>query len=123
MLLLQALEGGLADRLYYLAIPPAFYATTVLNLGAAGMAAEEAGQRRIVVEKPFGRDLSSAQELNRTLHSVFDERQIYRIDHYLSKETAQNILFFRFANSVFESVWNRSLIDQVQITVAEDINW
>ena len=119
---LQALEGGPADRLYYLAISPAFYATTAINLGATGMATEEAGQRRIVVEKPFGRDLISAQELNRTLHGVFDEHQVYRIDHYLGKETAQNILFFRFANSVFESVWNRSHVDTVQITVAEDVD-
>lgn len=119
---LQELEQGPADRLYYLAISPALYAATFINLGEAGMATEEAGQRRIVVEKPFGRDLASAQELNRTLHSVFDERQVYRIDHYLGKETAQNILFFRFANSVFESVWNRSHIDNVQITVAENVD-
>lgn len=119
---LQELEQGPADRLYYLAISPALYAVTFINLGEAGMATEEAGQRRIVVEKPFGRDLVSAQDLNRTLHSVFDERQVYRIDHYLGKETAQNILFFRFANSVFESVWNRSHIDNVQITVAENVD-
>jgi glucose-6-phosphate 1-dehydrogenase len=119
---LQDLEQGPADRLYYLAISPALYAATFINLGEASMATEKAGQRRIVVEKPFGRDLVSAQDLNRTLHSVFDERQVYRIDHYLGKETAQNILFFRFANSVFESVWDRSHIDNVQITVAENVD-
>jgi glucose-6-phosphate 1-dehydrogenase len=119
---LQELEDGITDRLYYLAISPALYATTIVNLGVAGMAAESDRRCRIVVEKPFGRDLASAQDLNRTLHSVFDERQVYRIDHYLGKETAQNILFFRFANSVFESVWDRSHIDNVQITVAENVD-
>ncbi len=119
---LQAVEDGPADRLYYLAIAPALYVPTVRNLGDAGMAAEDGGQRRIVVEKPFGRDLESARELNRSLHGVFAENQIYRIDHYLGKETAQNILFFRFANSVFESVWDRKHIDSVQITVAEQVD-
>jgi glucose-6-phosphate 1-dehydrogenase len=104
---LQALEGGPANRLYYLATAPEHYAIVVSELGAAGMAKQGPGPdvwRRIVIEKPFGRDLASAQELNRSVHAVFNESQVYRIDHYLGKETAQNILFFRFANTIFEPV-------------------
>ncbi|HVO71277.1 MAG TPA: glucose-6-phosphate dehydrogenase [Aggregatilineaceae bacterium] len=119
---LSKLEGGPANRLYYLATSPTLYDVTISNLGAAEMASQHGGGRNIIVEKPFGRDLESAQALNHTLHATFDESQIYRIDHYLGKETAQNIMFFRFANSVFESVWNRSHIDNVQITVAEDVD-
>jgi glucose-6-phosphate 1-dehydrogenase len=120
--MLDELENGPTNRLYYLAVAPNLYATAVEHLAAAGMASEEAAQRRIVVEKPFGRDLASAQALNEQLHAAFQEQQIYRIDHYLGKETAQNILFFRFGNTVFENVWNRNYIDHVQITVAEQVD-
>lgn len=118
---LAQLEGGPADRLYYLAAPPRYYADIVAGLGGAGLAAEHEGARRVIVEKPFGMDLPSARALNAAIHRVLDERQIYRIDHYLGKETVQNILVFRFANSLFEPVWNRNYIDHVQITVAEDV--
>ncbi len=115
-------ECSSTDRLYYLATAPHFYATIAESLATANMAHEDNGQRRIIIEKPFGRDLQSAQELNQRLHAVFREHQIYRIDHYLGKETAQNVMFFRFGNTVFETVWNRNYIDNVQITVAEQVD-
>ncbi|MFB3881544.1 MAG: glucose-6-phosphate dehydrogenase [Armatimonadota bacterium] len=139
--LLEKLEAGLpraesrgpADRLYYCATAPSLFGPVARALGRTGMADEAgvpgsglstlgsppSGFRRIVLEKPFGSDLASAQELNRELHSVFREDQIYRMDHYLGKETAQNILFFRFANSMFEPVWNRNYVDNIQVTVFE----
>jgi glucose-6-phosphate 1-dehydrogenase len=119
---LQELEHGPANRLYYLSTSPSLYESTVENLGATGMAKEDEGWRRIIIEKPFGYDLPSALALNKVVHSVFDENQVYRIDHYLGKETAQNILFFRFANTIFEPVWNRNYIDHVQVTVAESVD-
>ena len=115
-------EAGLpAGVLFYFAVPPGVYGTIVERLAAAGLTKppSEDGWRRIIVEKPFGIDLASAQQLNRLMHEHLDESQIFRIDHYLGKETVQNLLVFRFANGMFEPVWNRRYIDHVQITAAE----
>ncbi|MDX1613534.1 MAG: glucose-6-phosphate dehydrogenase [Candidatus Promineifilaceae bacterium] len=122
---LSDLEGdgnGAANRLYYLAIAPRFYDTAVRQLGEAGMTQQDNGWRRVVIEKPFGHDLPSARALNEAVHESLEESQIYRIDHYLGKETVQNILVFRFANSLYEPVWNRNYIDHVQITAAETVD-
>ncbi len=114
--------GRNLGRIFYLALPPLLYPNVVENLGLAGLnKSEDGGFVRLVVEKPFGRDLQSALELNDSLSKWFTEQQLYRIDHYLGKETVQNILMFRFANSIFEPVWNRNYIDHVQITIAESI--
>jgi len=118
---LEAIEGGPASRVYYLATAPQFYEPAVAQLGAAGLADETCGSRRMVIEKPFGTDLATAKHLNDAVHRVFKEHQVYRIDHYLGKETVQNLLVLRFANTIFEPVWNRNYIDHVQITVAEEV--
>jgi glucose-6-phosphate 1-dehydrogenase len=118
---LSEMENGPANRLYYLATPPEYFLEIINGLAAAGMLSEGQGWRRVVIEKPFGSDLESARSLNRSIHAVMDERQVYRIDHYLGKETVQNILVARFANTIFEPVWNRNYIDNVQITVAETV--
>ncbi|WP_428306045.1 glucose-6-phosphate dehydrogenase [Lacipirellula sp.] len=114
-------KGAAATRVYYLATAPQFYGPAVEQLGRSGLADEANGPRRVVIEKPFGIDLQSAKELNKIVHSVFSEHQVYRIDHYLGKETVQNLLVLRFANTIFEPVWNRNYIDHVQITVAEEV--
>jgi len=111
--------GG--NRLFYLATAPEFFTGIVGNLGAQGMAHPEKGVAGVVIEKPFGHDLDSARELNHQVNAVFHESQVFRIDHYLGKETVQNLLVFRFANGIFEPVWNRNFIDSVQITVAETL--
>jgi len=119
---LRELEGGGdSDRVYYLATAPQFYEPVVSALGAHGMASQDRGARRIVVEKPFGTDLATAQAINAHIHTVFRESQVFRIDHYLGKESVQNILALRFANTIFEPIWNRRYVDHVQITVAEEV--
>ena len=122
---LAALEGGQGRRrrrIYYLALPPGLHGSVAAGLGRAGLAREEGGGwRRLVVEKPFGRDLASAQSLGAALLAWFPERQIFRIDHYMTKETVQNILVLRFANAIFEPLWNRMYVDHVRITASESL--
>jgi len=113
--------GTAGNRLFYLAVAPEYFAGIVRQLGGHGLARSEKGYARIIIEKPFGRDLVSAKQLNDHVNQVFNEDQIFRIDHYLGKETVQNILVFRFANGIFESVWNRNYIDNIQITAAETL--
>ena len=110
------------NYLFYLATPPAFFGDIVQRLAGAGLTRETDGHwRRVIVEKPFGHDVDSARALNRTLLQLLQERQVYRIDHYLGKDTVQNVLVFRFANGIFEPIWNRRYVDHVQITVAESL--
>jgi glucose-6-phosphate 1-dehydrogenase len=114
-------RGTRGNRLFYLATPPSAYPLIVENLGKAGLHRQGRSWSRIVIEKPFGHDLASARELNRRVTTVFEEQQVYRIDHYLGKETVRNLLVFRFGNGIFEPLWNRRYVDHVQITVGEDL--
>src|SRR5258708_38345759 len=113
--------GSSPNRLFYVSTPASVAGRIIEGLAAAGLSRSDQGWTRIILEKPFGHDLKSAQDLNATIHKVFDERDVYRIDHYLGKETVQNILVFRFGNSLFEPVWNRNYIDYVEITAAETV--
>ncbi len=113
--------GTRGNRLFYLATPPSSYSEILAQLAASGLSAEQDGFARVVVEKPFGHDLESAHALNAQVNAAFRERQVFRIDHYLGKETVQNILALRFANGIFEPLWNERYVDHVQITVAESI--
>ncbi len=119
---LQSVEPDAGcGRVYYLSTMPQLYEVAIKQLGDAGLANDDKGFRRIIIEKPFGTNLRTARALNESIHHVFREDQIYRIDHYLGKETVQNIFALRFANSIFEPIWNRNFVDHVQITVAEEV--
>ena len=124
---IDALEkqvGRDMQRLFYISTPPSVFTPILQNLGASGLAAKHLGEAhhsKVIIEKPFGKDLASARALNETIRSVFEEHQVYRIDHYLGKETVQDLLVQRFANAIFEPLWNRNFIDSVQITVAEEV--
>ncbi len=117
-----AAKSGMGDNcIFYLATPPELFPVIIDQIGCTGLNKGVTGWRRIIIEKPFGRDSESARRLNEQIHDVFDENQVYRIDHYLGKETVQNILTFRFANAIFEPLWNRNFVDHIQINVAESI--
>ena len=117
---MESQHGLAGNRVIYLALPPSVFPTAIEAIGSAGLQ-DGPGWTRLVIEKPFGSDLTSAQELNRIVYQYFTEDEVYRIDHYLGKETVQNLMFFRFANPVFEASWNRALIERVEITVAETL--
>jgi len=119
--LLQDWEAGSGDRIYYMATPPGVFPSIIDQLAQTDQLTENEGWRRVVIEKPFGTDLKSACDLNEQIHKALNERQIYRIDHYLGKETVQNILVSRFSNTIFEPLWNRNYIDHVEITVSEQV--
>jgi len=121
---IESKVGRDMQPLFYVSTPPSVFAPILINLGKCGLArkhASESYHAKVIIEKPFGRDLDSAQKLNQTVSGVFDEHQVYRIDHYLGKETVQDLLVQRFANAIFEPLWNRNFIDNVQITVAEEV--
>ncbi|MEV4685119.1 glucose-6-phosphate dehydrogenase, partial [Streptomyces kurssanovii] len=119
---LDKVQGTGGNFAFYLSVPPKFFPKVVQQLKKHGLADQKEGSwRRAVIEKPFGHDLVSAKELNQVVHEVFPPNEVFRIDHYLGKETVQNILALRFANTLFEPIWNRSYVDHVQITMAEDI--
>ncbi|HEX6306008.1 MAG TPA: glucose-6-phosphate dehydrogenase, partial [Anaerolineales bacterium] len=113
--------GTQGNRLFYLAIPPFLYSDVIRMLGEGGLNRRDNGWVRVIIEKPFGRDLESARQLNAEVHRYFNEEQIYRIDHYLGKETVQNILAFRFANYIFQEMWGRNYVDHVQISALESV--
>lgn len=114
-------HGGRKNALFYLSTPPSLFEPISNGLGRLGLPKQDEGWRRIIIEKPFGRDLASARHLNDVIHAYWDESQVYRIDHYLGKETVQNLMAIRFGNAIFEPLWNRSYVDHVQITNAEDL--
>jgi glucose-6-phosphate 1-dehydrogenase len=119
--LLNEQAAGSGNRIYYMATPPGVFPNIIDLLGLTGQLMEQNGWRRVVIEKPFGTDFESARSLNEQIHRALNENQIYRIDHYLGKETVQNILVTRFANTIFEPLWNRNYIDHVEVTVAEEV--
>ncbi|MFK7601358.1 glucose-6-phosphate dehydrogenase [Deinococcus sp. SM5_A1] len=114
-------HGGRKNALFYLSTPPSLFEPISNGLGRLGLSDQSEGWRRLVIEKPFGRDLDSARELNAAIHDTWDESQVYRIDHYLGKETVQNLMAIRFGNAIFEPLWNRGYVDHVQITASEDL--